>query len=419
MNTGEFYDHTTYPSVGSVGSSAAMRAELEAIEAAFNKLPSVTGNNGKYVKITASGLDHSALISDDGTNVTIAGDTIFSNGTIGANATNRHTIPAVTSDTFALLNATQVLKNKTLESMGLGTSGSAVSHRAINLIGNLTGATAAIAIAAQVTFMSDVTSSAKAFTSAISTQAASFTLPTLIHFDARQNALGAGSSITNQYGFFADSSLVGGANNFGFFGQIADSVGRYNLYMAGSAPNYLAGNLGVNALPTAQHKLLVGGTHNGSTQTRSIATVGTIDPAIVTVDHISYLSQPVVSAGTLPNLYGFYASKGAWTGSATNAYGFIVDSTFTGATNNYAFFGGLTAGAGRWNLYLSGTADNYIAGNLGIGMTSFGSGASRVLAIGNSSAPTTSPAGGGQLYVEAGALKYRGSSGTVTTLALA
>ena len=34
-------------------------------------------------------------------------------------------------------------------------------------------------------------------------------------------------------------------------------------------------------------------------------------------------------------------------------------------------------------------------------------------------APSTSPAGVGQLYVEAGALKYRGSSGTVTTIAAA
>ena len=31
--------------------------------------------------------------------------------------------------------------------------------------------------------------------------------------------------------------------------------------------------------------------------------------------------------------------------------------------------------------------------------------------------PTTNPVGGGILYVEAGALKYRGSSGTVTTIA--
>ena len=42
-----------------------------------------------------------------------------------------------------------------------------------------------------------------------------------------------------------------------------------------------------------------------------------------------------------------------------------------------------------------------------------------ILSISNATAPSTSPAGLGQLYVEAGALKYRGSSGTVTTIAAA
>ncbi|MDT8915746.1 hypothetical protein [Amycolatopsis sp. PS_44_ISF1] len=41
-----------------------------------------------------------------------------------------------------------------------------------------------------------------------------------------------------------------------------------------------------------------------------------------------------------------------------------------------------------------------------------------VIAIANATtAPTSNPTGGGVLYVEAGALKYRGSSGTVTTIA--
>lgn len=57
------------------------------------------------------------------------------------------------------------------------------------------------------------------------------------------------------------------------------------------------------------------------------------------------------------------------------------------------------------------------SGNMGIGVTAFGTSASKVLGLANATAPTTSPAGMGQLYVEAGALKYRGSSGTVTTIA--
>jgi len=48
-----------------------------------------------------------------------------------------------------------------------------------------------------------------------------------------------------------------------------------------------------------------------------------------------------------------------------------------------------------------------------------GATADRVISIGNGTAPTTSPAGCGQLYVEGGALKFRGSSGTVTTIASA
>jgi hypothetical protein len=58
------------------------------------------------------------------------------------------------------------------------------------------------------------------------------------------------------------------------------------------------------------------------------------------------------------------------------------------------------------------------AGDIGIGTTDqFGSGA-KVIGIANATTvPTTNPTNGGVLYVEAGALKYRGSSGTVTTIA--
>jgi hypothetical protein len=57
--------------------------------------------------------------------------------------------------------------------------------------------------------------------------------------------------------------------------------------------------------------------------------------------------------------------------------------------------------------------------NVGIGQDTFGTSAKFVLAIADGTAPTTSPTGCGQLYVESGALKFRGSSGTVTTIAIA
>jgi hypothetical protein len=64
---------------------------------------------------------------------------------------------------------------------------------------------------------------------------------------------------------------------------------------------------------------------------------------------------------------------------------------------------------------LSATLDP--SGNVGVGVSTFGTSAAKVLGLANATAPSTSPAGMGQLYVEAGALKYRGSSGTVTTIA--
>jgi len=59
------------------------------------------------------------------------------------------------------------------------------------------------------------------------------------------------------------------------------------------------------------------------------------------------------------------------------------------------------------------------SGNVSVGPAPIGASAQYVVALANAVAPTTSPAGGGQLYVEGGALKYRGSSGTVTTIAAA
>jgi hypothetical protein len=59
-------------------------------------------------------------------------------------------------------------------------------------------------------------------------------------------------------------------------------------------------------------------------------------------------------------------------------------------------------------------------GNIGIRTASQFGGGQGVIAIGNVSvAPSVNPSGGGILYVEDGALKFRGSNGTVTVIASA
>ena len=79
----------------------------------------------------------------------------------------------------------------------------------------------------------------------------------------------------------------------------------------------------------------------------------------------------------------------------------------------------LTADGRPLTFHTSGAERSRIdtGGNLLIGTTTAGTSAAKVIGMGNATAPTTSPAGMGQLYVEGGALKFRGSSGTVTTIA--
>jgi len=97
------------------------------------------------------------------------------------------------------------------------------------------------------------------------------------------------------------------------------------------------------------------------------------------------------------------------TGSRSWLLGQRTDAAYSGA--NSFFIRDDTASATRFTIDTSG--------NVGIGATTFGTSAANVLAIANGTAPTTSPGLTGQLYVESGALKYRGSSGTVTTIAAA
>lgn len=100
---------------------------------------------------------------------------------------------------------------------------------------------------------SSTTGTAALYRTAPSTEATSFTLTNLAHFQAIQGTLGAGSAITNQFGYLIDASLVGAGLNVGVYSAIAESgYNRVNFYAAGTAPNVFAGStiVGTAALAT-------------------------------------------------------------------------------------------------------------------------------------------------------------------------
>jgi len=144
-----------------------------------------------------------------------------------------------------------------LERMRIDTSGnvsigSSGTSTGVNLLTNaqITGATTAYAHLNSGVIQSGVTANAYSYVSNISSVAASFTTGTVNHFYASPGSGGAGSTITNQAGFWAESTLgtAGAAtvtNAYGFYGAIAAASNRWNLYMGGTANNYMAGALGV------------------------------------------------------------------------------------------------------------------------------------------------------------------------------
>jgi hypothetical protein len=139
-----------------------------------------------------------------------------------------------------------------------------------------------------------------------STAATTFTLGSLIHYRARQDVIGAGSTVTSQSGFVADSSLIGAGSNFGYRGLIPAATGRWNLYMDGTAQNHIAGNVGIGTgrtVPTCA--LDVNGLVAKSTANTLTAAGTNLATALVLT--AAYNVCTTVGAGTgvaLPNVVG-------------------------------------------------------------------------------------------------------------------
>jgi len=335
-------------------------------------LTSFTANGIVYASSTSALATGSAL-TFDGTNFVTTGNStarafIPSNSTV---PTNGLFLPAANTIGFST-NTTEVMRIDSTGQVGIGVTPQA--GRNLTLSKTLTGSVGSYAQLNGGAVQSDVTTAAYYFSSFASTASANFALSQLSHYATGGPStfanVTAGGSVGTQYGFAAESNLIGATNNYGFYGNIASGTGRYNLYMNGTANNYMAGRLGIGSTSLTDRVLSIGNAITGATNSLGIAVSSTIS-SDVTVSARIFQSSPNTQAAsfTLGALQHYTANQAAiGAGSTvTNQYGFLAESTLTGATNNYGFLGNIASGANRYNLYMAGTANNYFAGNLAIG----------------------------------------------------
>lgn len=106
----EFYNHSGYPTTGSAGASANMRAELDAIAAGFDKLPPLAGNALKSIRVNAAGtaLEASNAVTIPVTSYVLKGDGAggMATGTPGTD----YLVPAAIGVTVQAYDAT-ILKS--------------------------------------------------------------------------------------------------------------------------------------------------------------------------------------------------------------------------------------------------------------------------------------------------------------------
>jgi hypothetical protein len=147
-------------------------------------------------------------------------------------------------------------------SLGIGTT--SLTGMSLRLGKTITGATTSYGVLQQGIVQSDVTSTAYGYYNEINTAASTFTLTNYRHFFAAQSTIGAGSTVTNQVGFYVSSNMTSGTNNFAFRGDIPSGTNRWNLYMNGTAANYMAGQLLIGTTTTSAFALDVTGSLNSS-----------------------------------------------------------------------------------------------------------------------------------------------------------
>jgi hypothetical protein len=356
-------------------------------------------------------------------------------------------------------------------------SGGSVSSTAVNLIWSGTAASSInIGVNAQIRGGNIASVDARAIMAQSGTAAAAYTASNVTGVYIQSPVKGAGSTITSLYGMYIENQSGGatsyaiktnsGIVEFGDIVRIGVASATSTVFLINSNPPNTGSDCFGQAIQfTSQSN------HTNSVTGLSVTASGANGVAITTATALAVSPIANGSGGSIGTNYGVLVGDVNWgttryaikTGIGDVFFGdsVTVSRSLSGSTNfllventsntanssalvatysagNLSGQNGFQTGNSQslvsWNMVQVPTASDglsiynsngftafsaTVGANISLlaGYTSHGGG-QRVIAIANcNTAPTSNISGGGILYVDSGALKWRGSSGTVTTLA--
>jgi hypothetical protein len=308
--------------------------------AAPGAVGSGTASTGAFTTLSSSGLSNLNFLEVNGTNTTLAAmasidgtSTYNFSDIVGLQVAGTYTGGLATTGLYGIYSGPTFTPTAVVQAE-YGTF-SLLTHNSGNAPIRLTATASLVDLGSAA--LGGTTSSAQSYLafSPILAAAATTNITTYSGFTAQSASNGAAQSIANVYGF--EGQQVSGTN-------------RWNLYMSGTAINYLNGALLIgSATDNGVDKLQVTGTTTHTGQIKSTLATGTAPFVVASTTNVANLNASSLSGATFatPGAIGSgTASTGAFT--TLGVTGKLTSTSPTGSTNSASFVG-TTTGANYIN----------------------------------------------------------------------
>ena len=385
-----FYTHGSFPSTGAAATSASMRNELDLITQGFDKLPTLGGSySNQVVVLSATGLAMTTSTSLNGisigTTTAAAGafTTLSASSTVSGTGFSTYLAspPAIGGTAAAAITGTTITANTGFSGALNGTVGATTpasgAFTSLSASGTVSGTGFSTYLASPPAIGGTTASTVRGTTITATTAFAG----------ALNGTVGATTPSTGAFTTLSASSTVSGTGFSTYLasppaiGDMAAAAGTFTTLS--STGNTTLGDATTDTV-TVNGYMGVGGAGGATTGIRISSAAlngGTqigiqslpVGTSAATTQVQGVGSQPGTAAATFTcaATYAFRANdavKGAGS-TITDQHGVYVDDQ-TNGTNNYGIRLAVSSGTNKWNVYASGTADNYFAGKVGIGTTS-------------------------------------------------